>query len=101
MFSTVSGQGPVASCCECGDKLSGSWATELVIIKRAFSYFSKAKYTTFRMHNVPPSLGLERFTTTSSDFRVIVPGLEKIHLFHPGPFAMRNPEAYHPVDIII
>jgi hypothetical protein len=28
--STVSGQGPVAGCCECGDELSGSCATELV-----------------------------------------------------------------------
>jgi hypothetical protein len=28
--STVSGQGPVASCCECGDEPSGSCATELV-----------------------------------------------------------------------
>jgi hypothetical protein len=28
--STGSGQGPVAGCCECGDELSGSCATELV-----------------------------------------------------------------------
>jgi hypothetical protein len=28
--STVSGQGPVAGCCECGDESSGSYATELV-----------------------------------------------------------------------
>jgi hypothetical protein len=28
--STVSGQGPMAGCCECGDKPSGSCATELV-----------------------------------------------------------------------
>jgi hypothetical protein len=28
--STVSGQGPVAGCCECGDESSGSCATELV-----------------------------------------------------------------------
>jgi hypothetical protein len=28
--STVSGQGPVAGCCECGDEPSGSYATELV-----------------------------------------------------------------------
>jgi hypothetical protein len=27
---TVSGQGPVAKCCECGDEPSGSCATELV-----------------------------------------------------------------------
>jgi hypothetical protein len=26
--STVSGQGPVAGCCECGDEPSGSCATE-------------------------------------------------------------------------
>jgi hypothetical protein len=30
--STVSGQGPVAGCCECGDEPSGSCATELVSI---------------------------------------------------------------------
>jgi hypothetical protein len=30
--STVSGQGPVACCCECGDEPSGSCATELVSI---------------------------------------------------------------------
>jgi hypothetical protein len=28
--SAVSGQGPVAGCCECGDESSGSCATELV-----------------------------------------------------------------------
>jgi hypothetical protein len=28
--STVSGQEPVAGCCECGDEPSGSCATELV-----------------------------------------------------------------------
>jgi hypothetical protein len=28
--STGPGQGPVAGCCECGDELSGSCATELV-----------------------------------------------------------------------
>jgi hypothetical protein len=28
--STVSGQRPVAGCCECGDEPSGSYATELV-----------------------------------------------------------------------
>jgi hypothetical protein len=28
--STVSGLGPVAGCCECGDEPSGSCATELV-----------------------------------------------------------------------
>jgi hypothetical protein len=28
--STVSGQGPVAGCCECGDEPSGSCAMELV-----------------------------------------------------------------------
>jgi hypothetical protein len=28
--STVSGQGPVAGCCECGDEPSGSCVTELV-----------------------------------------------------------------------
>jgi hypothetical protein len=28
--STVSGQGPVAGCCECGDEPPGSCATELI-----------------------------------------------------------------------
>jgi hypothetical protein len=27
--STGSGQGPLAGCCECGDELSGSCATDL------------------------------------------------------------------------
>jgi hypothetical protein len=31
MDSTVSGQGPVAGCCECGDEPSGSCATELLV----------------------------------------------------------------------
>jgi hypothetical protein len=30
LYSTVSGQGPVAGCCECGNEPSGSCATELV-----------------------------------------------------------------------
>jgi hypothetical protein len=30
--SPGSGYGPLAGCCECGDELSGSGATELVII---------------------------------------------------------------------
>jgi hypothetical protein len=30
IYSTGSGQGPVAGCCECGDEPSGSCATELV-----------------------------------------------------------------------
>jgi hypothetical protein len=30
--ATVSGQGPVAGCCECGDEPSGSCATDLVNI---------------------------------------------------------------------
>jgi hypothetical protein len=30
LYSTVSRQGPVAGCCECGDEPSGSCATELV-----------------------------------------------------------------------
>jgi hypothetical protein len=30
LYSTGSGQGPVAGCCECGDEPSGSCATELV-----------------------------------------------------------------------
>jgi hypothetical protein len=30
LVSTVSGQGPVAGCCECDDEPSGSCATELV-----------------------------------------------------------------------
>jgi hypothetical protein len=39
--STVSGQGPVAGCCECGDEPSGSCATELVsyqkLMERCYS----------------------------------------------------------------
>jgi hypothetical protein len=31
--SPGSGQGPVASCCECGDEPSGSGATELVSLQ--------------------------------------------------------------------
>jgi hypothetical protein len=34
---TVSGQGQVAGCCECGDEPSGSCATELVIQKPQIS----------------------------------------------------------------
>jgi hypothetical protein len=37
--STVSGQGPVAGCCECGDEPSGSCATGLVsytVVKTLF-----------------------------------------------------------------
>jgi hypothetical protein len=30
LYSTGSGPGPVAGCCECGDEPSGSCATELV-----------------------------------------------------------------------
>jgi hypothetical protein len=30
--STVSGQGPVAGCCECGDEPSGSCATVILIL---------------------------------------------------------------------
>jgi hypothetical protein len=33
--STVSGQGPVAGCCECGDEPSGSSAMELVSFSTA------------------------------------------------------------------
>jgi hypothetical protein len=33
--STVSGQGPVAGCCECSDKPLGSCATELVKCSQA------------------------------------------------------------------
>jgi hypothetical protein len=38
--STVSGQGPVAGCCECGDELSGSCATEFVF-SVVFSDYTK------------------------------------------------------------
>jgi hypothetical protein len=34
--STVSGQGPVAGCCECGDEPSGSCATELVSFTKIY-----------------------------------------------------------------
>jgi hypothetical protein len=36
--STVSGQGPVAGCCECGDEPSGTCATELVRLFLMFIY---------------------------------------------------------------
>jgi hypothetical protein len=36
--STVSGQGPVAGCCECGDEPSGSCATELANINTSHFY---------------------------------------------------------------
>jgi hypothetical protein len=40
--STVSGQGPVAGCCECGDEPSGSCATELVSFNiHIIFYFSE------------------------------------------------------------
>jgi hypothetical protein len=35
--STVSGQGPVAGCCECGDEPSGSCATKLVSLLVSYS----------------------------------------------------------------
>jgi hypothetical protein len=47
--STVSGQGPVAGCCECGDEPSGSCATELV------SYQLSQWYSTFFVR-VPPDI---------------------------------------------
>jgi hypothetical protein len=31
--STVSGQGPVAGCCECDDEPSGSCVTELILVR--------------------------------------------------------------------
>jgi hypothetical protein len=37
--STVSGQGLVTGCCECGDEPSGSCATELVSLYRAVIIF--------------------------------------------------------------
>jgi hypothetical protein len=39
--STVSGQGQVAGCCECGDESSGSCATELVIRVEGDATFMK------------------------------------------------------------
>jgi hypothetical protein len=43
--STVSGQGPVAGCCECGDEPLGSCATELVSSWKANAYaYAVAKY---------------------------------------------------------
>jgi hypothetical protein len=36
--SSVSGQEPVAGCCECGDESSGSCATELVSLVSQFFY---------------------------------------------------------------
>jgi hypothetical protein len=38
--STVSGQGPVAGCCECGDEPSGSCAMELVFVMNTFYFFN-------------------------------------------------------------
>jgi hypothetical protein len=38
-ISTVSGQGPVAGCCECGDEPSGSCATELVCVLSLLDLF--------------------------------------------------------------
>jgi hypothetical protein len=46
--STVSGQGPVAGCCECGDEPSGSCATELVII---FSVRTHSRMSTVYAEN--------------------------------------------------
>jgi hypothetical protein len=37
--STISGQGPVAGCCECGDEPSGSCATDLVSLSLRVSSF--------------------------------------------------------------
>jgi hypothetical protein len=34
--STVSGQGPVVGCCECGDEPSGACATQLVNFRHAW-----------------------------------------------------------------
>jgi hypothetical protein len=53
--STVSGQGPVAGCCECGDEPSGSCATELVnlvtvqlcnsvLLTATFKHFQRASH---------------------------------------------------------
>jgi hypothetical protein len=39
---TVSGQGPVVGCCECGDEPSGSCATELVSYEHEGVKFSSA-----------------------------------------------------------
>jgi hypothetical protein len=41
--SPGSGWGPVAGCCECGDELSGSGATELVSSKHNFMLLPKPK----------------------------------------------------------
>jgi hypothetical protein len=42
--STVSGQGPVAGCCECGDEPLGSCATELdIILKNILIIYWKSK----------------------------------------------------------
>jgi hypothetical protein len=45
--STVSGQGPVAGCCECGDEPSGSCATELVsiIVMNLYTFSSEVLST--------------------------------------------------------
>jgi hypothetical protein len=56
--STVSGQGPVAGCCECGDEPSGSCATELVsVVPRYlnFATLSKDLFPIFMLCSVLPS----------------------------------------------
>jgi hypothetical protein len=58
--STVSGQGPVAGCCECGDEPSGSCATELVsyILLAARAYKSMHITTTFNIVYFPSHVNL-------------------------------------------
>jgi hypothetical protein len=54
--SNVSGQGPVAGCCECGDEPSGSCATELVsqLVRRNLFYgfnYTKLGYIIHTSYN--------------------------------------------------
>jgi hypothetical protein len=51
--STVSGQGPVAGCCKCGDEPSGSCATELVNYSLLLTC-GLAVRNTAKMHHVYP-----------------------------------------------
>jgi hypothetical protein len=52
MDSTVSGQGPVAGCCECGDEPSSSCATELVT-KTSVGFISWPSYKNLFYQSCP------------------------------------------------
>jgi hypothetical protein len=57
--STVSGQGPVAGCCECGDESSGSCATELVsLFLLSLIYYRPMSSETIKSNILCPNLCL-------------------------------------------